>query len=160
MIFDYIEQWPLYFSGKVFIDTFEKLQEIFDSSPTPGEYALEGYDIFFKVLSYDTKSADWITESHKNYVDIQVVTEGVEGIRLYEKNDLEIQTAYNSDNDCEFYKMPATSLIYNEVLLRPGCMGIFFPQDVHMTQIAPMQIQKIKKIVIKVNEKYFSCLVA
>jgi YhcH/YjgK/YiaL family protein len=156
MIFDYIEQWPLYFSGKVFTDTFNKLQQLLASSPVPGEYPLDGYDIFFKVLSYETKVADWCTESHKTYVDIQIVTDGAEAIRLYEKEKLKVLTAYSHSNDCEFYKMPGVDIVYNEVVLRPGHMGVFFPQDIHMTQIAPTHVQTIKKIVIKVNEKYFS----
>ena len=156
MIFDYISKWPLYFSGQVFETIFGKLDQLLAEAPPCGEYPLDGYDVFFKVLSYETKSSDWITESHRKYVDIQIVTEGSEGIRLYEKDKLDVVAAYKDDNDCEFYKLPDSDLVNSKVILRPGHMGIFFPQDVHMTQIAPAQTQTIKKVVIKVNEKYFS----
>jgi biofilm protein TabA len=156
MIFDYISKWPLYFSAHVFKNIFGKLDQLLVETPPCGEYPLDDYDVFFKVLSYETKSADWITESHRKYVDIQIVTEGSESIRLYEREKLEVQIAYNDDNDCEFYKLPDSSVVNNSVTLRPGHMGIFFPQDVHTTQIAPVQTQTIKKVVIKVNEKYFT----
>jgi len=156
MIFDYTSKWPLYFSGHVFESIFGRLDQLLAEQPTCGEYPLDDHDVYFKVLSYETRSAEWITESHRKYVDIQIVTEGSEGIQLYEKENLDVLTAYNDDNDCEFYKLPRTTVVNNKVILRPGHMGIFFPQDVHMTQIAPAETQTIKKIVIKVNEKYFS----
>src|SRR5690349_3301144 len=100
MIFDCIDKWPLYFSGPVFESLFDRLDQLLAENPPCGEHPLEGYDVFFKVLSYDTKSGEWITESHRKYVDIQIVTEGLEGIRLYEQQSLETLAAYNDDNDC------------------------------------------------------------
>lgn len=56
-----------------------------------GNYPLRKDDIFFKVLRYETKESGCITESHRKFIDIQLVLSGVELIEIYDGSKLLVQ---------------------------------------------------------------------
>jgi beta-galactosidase beta subunit len=57
------------------------------------------------------------------------------------------------DRDVRFYAPPAGSAI--RLPLQPGAFAVFFPQDAHMTLIAPASPAPIKKLVAKVPAALF-----
>jgi beta-galactosidase beta subunit len=73
------------------------------------------------------------------------------------KGKLEIIKPYEESTDCTFYKYPSViTPIYTQVLIE-GLMGIYFPQDIHTTQVAVKgSIAGVKKAVFKVNLNHFS----
>lgn len=110
---------------------------------------------FYKVITYETISQNWITESHFEFIDIQIVLSGEEIIRVYNKENLEITKAYSSTSDCIFYKV-GEAQYGAEIRLSPGKFAIFFPEDVHETQIAlDLKSGQIKKLVVKLKKEYF-----
>lgn len=110
---------------------------------------------FYKVITYETISQNWITESHLEFIDIQIVLSGEEIIRVYDKKNLEITKTYSSMSDCIFYKV-GEAQFGAEIRLTPGKFAIFFPEDVHETQIAPdLNSGQIKKLVVKLKKEYF-----
>lgn len=153
MIIDQIKNWEVYFKGDWVKKAFEFYQKIDDSTPD-GEYEIINQDLFCKILTYDTKTEDWITESHKIYTDIQILLFGEEVINIFPSNELSVKTAYNEDTDCIFYKLPKQKPL-TSFYLTPGVMGVFHPQDAHTTQIAPNNSQMIRKVVFKVNQNLF-----
>lgn len=153
MIVDKISNWKNYFSNPVFESIFKDLEKY--NLETPNGVYQENPDYYFKVMSYDTKYDSSIIESHLKEVDIQILLAGSEGIKIYDTNDVEVIEKYNDETDCQFYKPIADSI--SEIYLKPGYMAIFLPQDVHHPQFAVNnKIEKLKKIVIKVNEKFFT----
>lgn len=120
-----------------------------------GEHTLDGSDIFVKVLSYETKCDDFITESHRAYIDIQIVTHGVEGIEVMLPSALHIRRPYEPADDCTFYEQTPFNT-GTRINLVPGWFGLFFPHDAHKTQIALNNSPSpLRKIVVKVHEKFF-----
>jgi biofilm protein TabA len=154
MIFNDISQFDPSFKSR-FEDVFTTLQSRI-ADDVPGEYPIRGNDIFVKILHYETKSEDFITESHREYVDMQIVYSGSEIIRIFDVPSLTIKDIYNPDTDCQFYHVRSAEP--NAVLtLTPGKAALFFPYDVHETQIAPELLPKnIKKAVVKIHVKFFT----
>jgi YhcH/YjgK/YiaL family protein len=126
------------------------------SVDTPnGIYHLDGENLFCKVLDYHTKKENWITESHRKYIDIQISLQGQELIEIYDNTngELEIIKPYKESTDCTFYKYPVIKPTCTQ-LLTVGFMGIYFPHDIHTTQIAvKSEMDFIKKAVFKVSQE-------
>jgi biofilm protein TabA len=154
MIFDDIN---LFFEG-----ILTQHQDVYSAINTrivddlPGEYPIRGKEVFIKILHYKTKTNEFITESHKEYVDMQIVYEGAEIVRIYHAHDLQIREAYNSETDCQFYTVNQ-AVPHSIISLIPGKAALFFPYDVHETQIAHQSNPtSIKKAVVKIHVKFFT----
>jgi YhcH/YjgK/YiaL family protein len=125
------------------------------SGDTPnGIYSLAEEKLFCKVLDYHIKTENWITESHQKYVDIQISLGGQELIEIYDNTNGELEQIkiYDEKTDCTFYNYPTNSPICTQ-LLTTGFMGIYFPQDIHATQIAiENSTGHIKKAVLRYHK--------
>ena len=153
MIYDNLTNWNQYFDSPIFDEIYKKLITLSVDTKTGEYYRSENY--YFKVMSYDTMSEPSIIESHRKEVDVQVVLKGGERIRIYNPEGLKIATEYSEETDCQFYK--AKDAADMEFKLFPGKMAVFFPQDIHGCQFTQSnEMETIKKIVIKINEKLFT----
>jgi YhcH/YjgK/YiaL family protein len=153
MIVDKISNRHLYFKGEIFDELFRQLSTY--TLDTPNGVYKNHENFYFKVMSYETKLASNITESHQKEVDVQILLSGNEGIKVFNASDVEITQAYDEEMDCQFYN--PINLPISEVNLMPGYMAVFFPDDIHNPQYAvDGKIENLKKIVIKIDEKLFS----
>lgn len=118
------------------------------SKMEPGKYEVDGSDVFALVQGYDSIPADqgkW--ECHKNYIDIQYITEGVEMIGCNHTDKMQVKVEYNPEKDIAFLSGDGDFITYSA-----GSYGIFFPEDAHMPKIAPgNKPGAVKKVVMKVR---------
>lgn len=153
MIYDKTKHWNLYFKHEIFNKIFKDLESI--SVETTNGTHFKNPDYYFKVMSYDTQLESDIIENHKKEVDIQIVLSGVEKIKVYNQEAVETIRPYQDQDDCQFYK--TISKPHSEVILQPHYMAVFFQQDIHHPLFAVNgKTTNIKKVVIKVNEKFFA----
>lgn len=153
MIYDSLTNWGQYFDSPIFDEIYQKLMLLSIETKNGEYYRTENY--YFKVMSYDTKLKPSVIESHRKEVDVQVVLKGCERIKIYGPKGLLKTTEYSEETDCQFYK--AKEVADMEFKLFPGKMAVFFPQDIHGCQYTQSnEIETIKKIVIKINEKLFT----
>ncbi|MEY4987428.1 MAG: hypothetical protein RL567_1207 [Bacteroidota bacterium] len=153
MIVDKIYNWDRYFKNEIFSKIFEELKEYSVGTPNGTYRSNENY--YFKVMSYDTKIEPTIIESHVKEVDVHVLLFGTEKIEIYLPEHVTISETYSTKTDCQFYNLSSEPC--QEIILNPGYMAIFFSNDIHRPQIAVVEeIQTIKKIVIKIDEKLFT----
>jgi len=102
-------------------------------------------------------------ENHRKFIDIQVLTKGVEYIYWTKMNVLDnfICTAeYSVEQDIEFYRSRDEETDFSRILLKPGMFVIFWPGDWHKPCITPFSSvkrenrnifsNKIHKFVMKV----------
>tara|TARA_B100001971_G_C18218570_1_gene555570 strand:- start:1200 stop:1688 length:489 start_codon:yes stop_codon:yes gene_type:complete len=147
MIFDTIENARCYFS----LPWWDRVNEfVVDVAPTlsDGEHSIVGKEMFARVMTCFTgRREDAILESHRTYVDIQIVLDGEEAIAIWPTRTLTPRTSYDSDRDVVFYNLPADSAA--EIVLKPGLFAVFFPQDAHMPQLMSGAACQIRKLVIK-----------
>ena len=118
------------------------------SAIEPGRYELDGSNLFALVQAYDSiprEQGKW--ECHKNYIDIQYITEGVEQIGCNNIGKMKVTTEYNPEKDIAFLSGEGDFITFSK-----GSYGIFFPEDVHQPKIAPNNVPgKVKKVVIKIK---------
>ena len=80
---------------------------------------------------------------------------GEEKIKIYNEEDVSVLEKYNSKIDCQFYQELSSSIL--ELILKPSYMSVFFPNDIHGPLYAHNnKPDKLKKIVIKIDETLFS----
>jgi len=148
MIFDRLENHNLYPFGEAWEAAFDFLKTVTPEMENK-KYVLDGDRLFAGVDSYNTKARDTAKlETHRKYVDIQVLISGNETFEVFQKQELTVSEPYNSEKDAEFYQVPAKTRA--KITMDPGHFIVFFPEDAHMpclmTGITP---QPIKKVVIK-----------
>lgn len=150
MIIDSIKNYTLYPYGDLWAKAFEFLR-----SATPeledGKVVLDGDDLFAGIDCYNTKTRkEAKLETHRRYVDIQVLLSGSECLEIFPKNGLTVSEPYDPDKDAEFYEIPEQAPA--KVTLTPGQFIVFFPEDAHMPCLnAAEASQPVQKIVIKLR---------
>lgn len=122
-------------------------------------------------------------ETHRKFVDIQLVVEGYEYMYIGDRGEFEISTPYDEGrdlviyhNDCvphlhkshtfqnlgRLYPLECQAPMRTKILLRTGDIAIFMPDDVHaggleLTPHAPIPSSfLVKKSVLKVPYSLFS----
>jgi biofilm protein TabA len=114
----------LYLSGEVLSEIESTIKEINKDIPD-GKYSLIENDLYFKVLRYKTKEAEWITEAHRKYIDIQIVLTGVELLKIFYIDDLQTSYEYDNETDVILYNVENSKAIA-EIRLTPGFFCVFF----------------------------------
>ena len=153
MILDKVENSIRYFKAPVFHEIFQKLKDFNINTPNGTYKTHDSY--YFKVMSYETQLSPEIIESHRKEVDVQILLSGKELIKIYKEEDVSVLEKYNYKIDCQFYKELNSPI--SELILEPSYMAVFFPNDIHGPLHAPnKKVEKLKKIVIKIDETLFS----
>ena len=155
MIVDRLDNWQSCFTGEEMRTVFTYLLAL-DATVEEGEYPLVDDRIFARVMSYWTKEVkDCALEAHRDYVDIQIVLSGAEGMEWVPTRGLQVKKAYDAASDVEFFLPPVQSLARVDVY--PGIFALFFPEDAHMPQIAVNGTPElIKKVVVKIKREVFA----
>jgi biofilm protein TabA len=101
---------------------------------------------------YDTKArADGFFESHRNYIDVQVVLEGEEAMEVCDAARMTVRQPYNAERDLIVYEDSADASLLR---VFPGHAAIFFPADVHMPSLrVRAEPVLVRKAVVKVPVK-------
>jgi len=144
----------------IFAPTFEYLDEMFrDGSPVSKRLlgaavgATERIELpggaFALEQVYLTKPrAEGFFESHRKYIDVQVVVEGVELMELADISRLTVSKPYDAEKDYLAYADYADASVLRLV---EGDGAVFFPADGHMPGLRPgVAANLVRKTVIKV----------
>ncbi|MCX7874674.1 MAG: YhcH/YjgK/YiaL family protein [Melioribacteraceae bacterium] len=147
MIYDNIKNISKYFPLDAKIQkALEYLSSTDFTNLDPGEYPIDGKNIYAIVSEYQTKpltSGKW--ESHKKYIDIQFIVSGIEKMGFTESKKTIILNEYDEDKDVTLHKGEGQFIIVEE-----KHFVIFFTTDIHMPSIAVNIPKPVKKVVIKV----------
>jgi len=114
-----------------------------------GKYPISGESAFLLIQEYQTKSEpekEW--ESHKKYIDIQIVLNGQEYMGYSPVLSLKVRESYNIEKDIIFYENDDKE--YSRILIQEKYFCIFFPEDAHKPGCHIKEERHIKKAVIKV----------
>lgn len=146
------------------IDTLENLGKYVDLNPLfadvvvflkqndlntleEGKHLIKDNDLFvnIQVAKGRTKEAATL-ETHRKMIDIQILLDGDETFGYTPLAELPDSFEYNAEKDITKYgDTPAQTYL----TLKPGQMGIFFPQDGHAPCISEQAT--IKKAIFKVK---------
>lgn len=108
------------------------------------------HEIFALEQVFFTKDReDCFFESHKKYIDLQLLIQGEELMEYSEIEKLLIKTKYDELTDFVIYNTPEKHNT-SKILLEKHDMAIYFPNDGHMGLSKSINISKVFKTVIKV----------
>ena len=111
-----------------------------------GKHEIEGKDLFVNIQVAKGRAREAATiETHKRMIDIQIPLDGEETFGYTPLGDLPAFD-YNDEKDITKY---GDTMAQTYVTLKPGQMGIFFPQDGHAPCISDKA--EIKKAIFKVK---------
>lgn len=108
-----------------------------------------GGGVFVSEECYRSKArADGFFESHRKFIDVQIILEGVELMEVADLATMTTRQPYNAERDLIIYEdNPDASWLR----VFPGQAAVFFPADVHMPQLALHEAGGVvRKCVIKV----------
>jgi YhcH/YjgK/YiaL family protein len=87
-------------------------------------------------------------ESHRKYIDVQVVVEGEELMEVVDIGRIEVREPYSAERDVILYGDAAGA---SSVRLAAGDVAVYFPVDVHMPGLrARAEAGLVRKTVVKV----------
>jgi YhcH/YjgK/YiaL family protein len=150
MIFDSLENWPLYGDKPAWKRAFGFLTSM-DPGIAPGEYELEGRDIYAVVFDCTTKALlDTTLEAHRIYADLHLPLSGPEVHARFPLAGLEENTPYDAAKDAATYHHPDrfTALF----TLHPGHFALYLPHEAHLSQgKTDPRPQALRKVVVKLR---------
>jgi len=114
--------------------------ESFRRDLADGNFALEQV--------YLTKPrAQGVFETHRKYVDVQVIFEGEEIMEVTPRDGLTVRDHYNPDRDAVFYEDTANGSVLR---LQAGDAAVYFPEDAHSSALQMAGPRLVRKVVLKV----------
>ena len=136
--------------NKNFAKVFEIAKKAMKEPPAVGKYAIDGDDAFFMIQEYDTKDPTAARyETHKNYIDVQIILSGEEEIRFETLDKLSVQTDYNPEKDIAFWNMTDE---YDSVRLIGGELSIIYPDEPHAPSLSTQNGRShVIKLIAKVR---------
>jgi len=126
------------------------LRQLDVTSLTPGHYPIDGENVFanfYDVILQEPSELSF--ETHSHYADIQIVTDGCEGMLVAPFSpDMVIRTPYEAERDVTFYEDPVRS---ETLLVTGGHYVVFLPEDAHKPSCRTENSPFAFKLVIKVK---------
>ena len=118
-------------------------------SQPDGRYDIDGDRLYCLVQRYTTRTADRCNlESHRKYIDVQLIVSGEEEILHAEPDGLAVRQHYDPAVDKALYH-PVEGM--TRLRLRGGQFVVFFPHDAHMACLQAGGPREVHKIVAKVR---------
>lgn len=103
---------------------------------------------FYSIQSYDTKPADYCKlESHRKYIDIQIIVEGEESMEVVDIFKLKVKEDYDEEKDVMFWNVPKRM---SKSILKAGDYIILYPENAHRGAVFINESRHVLKIVGKV----------
>ncbi len=104
---------------------------------------------YYTICSYDTKAEDECKlESHKKYIDIQIMLSGEELMDISDVSRLTVKEEYNLEKDVIFWNVPRKMA---RTSLKTGDCIVLYPENAHRGGIALNTSQNVTKIVGKIK---------
>lgn len=147
MIIDRLENLQYYAAvNPLFAKVVEFLRQNDLNALEAGKHEIEGKDLFVNIQVARGRAREAATiETHVRMIDIQIPLDGEETFGYTPLTDLP-EYDYNAEKDITKY---GDTMAQTYVTLKPGQMGIFFPQDGHAPCISDKA--EIRKAIFKVK---------
>lgn len=112
-----------------------------------GRIELAGGAFALEQVYHPKPRPEGFFESHRKYIDVQVIVSGAELMELADISRLDVAETYNPERDFIKYADLAGATVLR---LGPGDAAIFFPDDGHMPSLRWHGAGLVRKTVVKV----------
>ena len=108
-----------------------------------------GEGVFAVEQVFESKArVEGFFESHRKYIDVQVVVEGEELMELADIARMKIRQPYDAERDLIVYEDNADACVLR---VFPGQVAVYFPVDVHMPTLRVRATPVlVRKTVVKI----------
>ena len=114
-----------------------------------GKHAIDGDNLFVIIDEYETVAVETTEyESHKTYIDLQVILKGQEDMGILPLNGQTPSKAYNPEKDFQLFSRDEPNGFM--ITVTEGMFAIFFPTDAHMPCIG-VPAKPVRKAVFKIR---------
>ena len=146
MIVDTLENAHLYATGDTRLAAaLEYLQQTDFSKLEPGQYEVDGENVYALVQHYDSRPEEGAEfEGHRAYGDVHFVCDGTERLGYRHIRGLTATEPYDEEKECEMLKGEG-----DFVTLVAGMFAVVYPEDAHMPSLAVGEPAPIRKVVVK-----------
>ena len=145
IVFDYFKQ--------ALEEGSEVYKRVFSLSSGSFEKVLLANDIFvYEQVDYTKKRDECFIESHKKYIDFQLILDGVEAMEYIDIDKLKIDTPYDTSKDLVTYHMVDDT---SKFIMRKGDLAIYFPDDGHVGLSKYKDECIIHKVVVKLPVEHY-----
>ena len=116
--------------------------------PENGRHEASGDDAYIMVSEYETNpvNEERRFETHREYIDIQLLLEGREVIGFAKREDLDVTDEYRPD-----YELYGMIDDFDRVVLEKGKFVVIYPNEPHAPGLAAGAPERVKKVVVKVK---------
>ena len=134
--------------NKYFPAALEAAKNAMNENLESGRYDIDGDECYYMIQRYDANPpTDSKFESHREYIDIQIMLDGEEIIRFDSLDKLSRMTDYTPD-----YELFAMNENYDSVRLCAGDLVIIYPGEAHAPGIlADGAEARVCKMVVKIR---------
>src|SRR6478609_5984567 len=108
---------------------------------------LEGGSFALEQVYVPRLRPDSFFESHRKYIDVQVIVAGEEVMEVQDISRLAVSETYLAERDLIKYADSADTAVLK---MRAGDVAIFFPEDGHMPSLRWRTADLVRKTVVKV----------
>lgn len=106
-------------------------------------------DFYYTVQTYETKPLEYCKfESHRKYIDIQIMVEGEELMQISDISRLTVQEEYDKEKDIIFWTPPTQIMSFT---FKKGNYVVLYPENAHRGAIKYDKQTQVLKIVGKVR---------
>jgi YhcH/YjgK/YiaL family protein len=125
--------------------------------PEEGITEWEGKDLLMNVHAYETKPAeDCLWESHRHTADVQMGLGGGECIEWCLQPPSSAVGHYDGAKDFQIWSPDVAPT--GKLKLAPRDFVIFLPGEVHRPMIHDGENPRVRKLVVKINERFLGAL--
>lgn len=114
---------------------------------TTGRVDLAGGSFALEQVYAPKPRPEGFFESHRKYIDVQVIVAGEELMEVEDVTRMEVNYAYNPERDLIKY---ADTAVASLLRMRTGDVAVFFPEDGHMPSLHWRGGGHVHKTVVKV----------
>ena len=120
-----------------------------DFSQLPdGKYEVDGEELFYSLMTYQSKPVNDTPETHEKYIDIQCVLSGGEAMAVAPLEEMEEVVEARPEGDIWLHRGP----VDGRVLLAGDRFAVLWPEDAHAPGIAVDGTpEPCRKCVVKVR---------
>lgn len=131
-----------------FKQAFDAAKQAMTNTPEVGKYEIDGSNCYYMIQKYTAKApSESKFESHRDYIDIQIVISGEEIIRFETAEKLNVTKEYTPD--CELFGMNGD---YDTVRLCAGELAVIYPGEPHAPGISAEGTgSEVVKMVVKIR---------
>ncbi|MCR4617610.1 MAG: YhcH/YjgK/YiaL family protein [Lachnospiraceae bacterium] len=109
----------------------------------------ECYAIVSSYTTADRETKEY--ESHRKYLDVQMLIEGKEYIEIAPITELKVSKEYVEERDVMFFSNEVKG---DNIVLEPMKPALLLPETGHMPGVICGSAQEVKKIVVKIPVSY------